>query len=353
MLICIIVSIVLLEVITWQVLLPLFHWSVALPCLLAGLIGFLLGLVGYFSGNFWDSLVFDRLYGINGKWLNTTKNPFYIFPVGSDLKRYRDRASHALRLTTGIYREAKKLAKQEESIWREIEQPLLLSKFARSFIWPCIGTVFILILVDISLLFFHVSPNFMLIAMVGVVIFCFGLTLFIPYFYLRIEHMIRLYEYIAELDREQYTVEKNKHGAKPNNKQKIPHEVSRHIDDLGERKLPFMLHQKIIEFLSSIPNAHDMNTQHALLHNAGLDTKLQEQIIFTTVPAQFFSLLVPTLSSYGRLEDGRNAIEAVLKAAENYVGQDRREYCDTLIQKLHKVSNLEEDSLPEPPVKQE
>jgi hypothetical protein len=100
------------------------------------------------------------------------------------------------------------------------------------------------------------------------------------------------------------------------------------------------LHKKIVEFLISIPNVHDSNTQRALIYSAGLDTQLQNQINFVGPPAQFFPLLVSILRSYGKLEDGRNALEAVLESAKSYVGQDRRDYCDTLIQELRVVSNL-------------
>ncbi len=116
----------------------------------------------------------------------------------------------------------------------------------------------------------------------------------------------------------------------------------RHIDGLGGQKPPFALHQKIIEFLTSLPNIHDSNTQRALIYNARLDTQLQNQINFAGPPAQFFQLLVPTLSSYGKLEDGRTALEAVLEAAKQNVGKDKREYCDTLIQELRAISNVQE-----------
>lgn len=98
--------------------------------------------------------------------------------------------------------------------------------------------------------------------------------------------------------------------------------------------LPVELNNKIVEFLKSLPNIHDSNSQRALLLGAGLDSGLHDQIYFSGPPAQFFQLLIPTLLSYGTLKDGRDALEAVLEVAKNSVGQDKQRECDTLIQEL-------------------
>jgi hypothetical protein len=47
-----------------------------------------------------------------------------------------------------------------------------------------------------------------------------------------------------------------------------------------------------------------------------------------------FQDLVPALVRYGKLEDGRDALAAILEAAQNYVGTEKRQYCETLIQKI-------------------
>jgi len=52
---------------------------------------------------------------------------------------------------------------------------------------------------------------------------------------------------------------------------------------------------------------------------------------------QFFQLLVSTLNKYGTLNDGRDALEAVLEAAKGSVGRDRRDDCESLIQQLQKL----------------
>ena len=99
-------------------------------------------------------------------------------------------------------------------------------------------------------------------------------------------------------------------------------------------ELPAELKNNIVEFLTSLPNIHDSSSQRAFILSAGLDSQLQHQINFSGPPAQSFQLLVSTLISYGKLKDGRDALEAVLEAAKNYVGQDKKDYCDILIQKL-------------------
>ena len=104
--------------------------------------------------------------------------------------------------------------------------------------------------------------------------------------------------------------------------------------------LSFTLTQKIAEFLISLPNIHDGNTQRALIYSAGLDARLQNQLCIAVPPAQFVQLLVSTLSDYGMLEDGRHALEAILEAAKQYVGRVHRVYCDELITELKEIGRL-------------
>ena len=101
------------------------------------------------------------------------------------------------------------------------------------------------------------------------------------------------------------------------------------------------LNKQIIEFLASLPNVHDNSGQQALILRAGLDPQLRQQIHFGGSPAQFFPLLVNTLLAYGKLDDEREALEAVLKAAKDAVGKDKKRYCDSLIQKIRATSKSE------------
>lgn len=91
------------------------------------------------------------------------------------------------------------------------------------------------------------------------------------------------------------------------------------------------LTQKIVNFIQSLPNINDISLQRALIYAAGLDRQLQEQIVFDE-PSHFSQLLVLSLSKYGKLADGRDALEAILETSKGYIGQDRKEYCDKLIQ---------------------
>lgn len=110
------------------------------------------------------------------------------------------------------------------------------------------------------------------------------------------------------------------------------------------RTLPFLLQEKIVRFLGSLPNSDDPQLQRALIYSAGLDKQLQHQINFANPSAQFFQLLVPILNDYGILEDGGNALEAVLCSVKDRIGQEGREHCEKLIDELHVLSSSEGES---------
>lgn len=99
-------------------------------------------------------------------------------------------------------------------------------------------------------------------------------------------------------------------------------------------KLPVTLHNRVTDFLNSLPNIDNGDGQRSLVYHAGLDAQLQNLIPFDKPAMQFIQLLVPTLLKYGKLDDKRYALEALLEAAKNYVGQDKREYCETLIEEI-------------------
>ena len=103
--------------------------------------------------------------------------------------------------------------------------------------------------------------------------------------------------------------------------------------------LPAELNKEIIDFLTSLPSIEGSDAQQTLINGASLDSQLQSQIKYPGSPAQFINLLVPQLIRYGELKDGRNALEAVLESARNSVGQDKKKYCDELLQKLHVASS--------------
>lgn len=47
----------------------------------AVVVGTVLALIGYLLGNFWDAVVFDPLYGPNGRWVGRSARPLGVFPL--------------------------------------------------------------------------------------------------------------------------------------------------------------------------------------------------------------------------------------------------------------------------------
>lgn len=108
-----------------------------------------------------------------------------------------------------------------------------------------------------------------------------------------------------------------------------------HVYTPAKPEIPAELHQKIVEFLTSLPNVHDSGMRRALI--AGLDTALQSTIDVHGAPDQFCQCLVETLSCHGMVDDEHYALDVVLESAKNRVGKKRQEYCDSLIQQLHGI----------------
>ena len=94
------------------------------------------------------------------------------------------------------------------------------------------------------------------------------------------------------------------------------------------------LRRNIISFLQSLPNISSEDGRLALIESAVLDEKLTAQIRFDQALALFCQRLVTTLIGYGSLQDGRDALEAVLDAAKGWVGFTRAEECDIFIAEL-------------------
>ncbi len=101
--------------------------------------------------------------------------------------------------------------------------------------------------------------------------------------------------------------------------------------------VPFALQQRIIEFLLTLPALNDSPARQAFLNSAGLDPQLQQRIRVADPPSQFFHLLVPMLSQYGTLEDGRHALQAVLETAQQYVGQEGAGISEQLLRELRNI----------------
>ena len=68
-------------------------------------------------------------------------------------------------------------------------------------------------------------------------------------------------------------------------------------------KLPVELQNRIIDFLVSLPNMHDSESQRSLIYRAGLDIQVQVHIPIGQAPFQFASSLVSILTNYGVMND--------------------------------------------------
>ncbi len=97
-----------------------------------------------------------------------------------------------------------------------------------------------------------------------------------------------------------------------------------------------ILENRIVTFFSDLPHIHDEQTRKALIFRASLDKELQDQISYSGTTDVFCSSLAATLMKYGTLQDGRDAIEAVLDAAKEQVGQEGKETGTSLIQEREK-----------------
>ncbi len=106
-------------------------------------------------------------------------------------------------------------------------------------------------------------------------------------------------------------------------------------ENIQTQELPFVLSQRIMALLSSIPTLYDSPGQQSFVNKICLDSGLRKLINFGVPCDQFVSDLVSKTYSYGTLHDGRNALEAVMETAKGYVGQEGHAECSRIIQELH------------------
>ncbi|MGD0266842.1 MAG: hypothetical protein ABSD47_18090 [Candidatus Methylomirabilota bacterium] len=164
-------------------------------------IGLLLGLLGYFAGDVWDRVFFEAYYGPQGTWLDAARRPLLVFPAGSALQRHRSQAAHALPRPPdrgeGIYREAVKVARRQVERWERIEHPLLLARFVRGFLWPCLCVAFLAACAAAICRLFGAATEAPRLLAAGGGCLVLGLVLLVPYSHLRVEHMTRLYQDVS------------------------------------------------------------------------------------------------------------------------------------------------------------
>jgi hypothetical protein len=98
---------------------------------------------------------------------------------------------------------------------------------------------------------------------------------------------------------------------------------------------PAALQHKIVEFLRALPDIALPERQQALIKAARLDSNLQWQISVGKSPQEFSLMLVTTLKAYGCLADGRDPVEAILKASKSLIPEQQQADCDRLIALLN------------------
>lgn len=106
--------------------------------------------------------------------------------------------------------------------------------------------------------------------------------------------------------------------------------------------LPVELNSRIVAVFAEIPNISLANTQQALVQSAGFESELRDQISIGIPAKEFAQLLTTTLTQYGTLSDGRNALVAALEAARCYFGQEGQAKCDDLIRAVQSFAPIEE-----------
>jgi len=136
--------IALIEVVYSSLSVPTMSIDLPAQQVIIVVIGMLFGIITYAAGNFWDRAVFNRLYGLSGTRIDKPATSF--FPSGSDLKHYRGKAIESIQPAgsdgIGIYRDSKNIVETHPDVWKTVEEPIVLSKIARSFIWPAVLTAF-------------------------------------------------------------------------------------------------------------------------------------------------------------------------------------------------------------------
>ncbi|MBD3305168.1 TIR domain-containing protein [candidate division KSB3 bacterium] len=96
-------------------------------------------------------------------------------------------------------------------------------------------------------------------------------------------------------------------------------------------QIPRPLQHTITKFLMELPGLHDAESQRAFILSAGFDPALEAQIHVGLPTAQFVPLLLGTALRYGKLQDGRWAVQAALEAAQDRVGSEKQRQCERLI----------------------
>jgi hypothetical protein len=105
--------------------------------------------------------------------------------------------------------------------------------------------------------------------------------------------------------------------------------------------------KKAAKFLLSLPTMpHSSGERKAFVHFAGLPTSIVQRIDFEGSATVFVASLLDLLWNYGQLPDRRHALETVLEAAREYVGVDRQQEINSLLEELRTCLRQESTTRP-------
>ena len=90
----------------------------------------------------------------------------------------------------------------------------------------------------------------------------------------------------------------------------------------------------IAQFFATLPHINEhLNTRKALIYRMNPDDELVRRIEFAGDTRSFCRKLTRVLTTYGKLQDGRDALDAVLEALEGNIDQEKQAECDRLRQR--------------------
>lgn len=99
------------------------------------------------------------------------------------------------------------------------------------------------------------------------------------------------------------------------------------------------INDKICEAFNDIPILNTQEGRNTLLVRAGLDVQLRSQIKTEGAVATFLPGAINILSQYGIMQDGRDALTALLEAARDYVGTGSRNLIEQIIKEWAEIKN--------------
>jgi len=152
--------------------------------LLQSLLAVIIGAILFTCGSVWDGWLFEPLYRAGsdkkkpGLLLARERRAFGVLPAGKKLENWRSKARAALNNPDELYDEAEYRVRHSPFVL-DVQGPLVLSKLARSFVWPGLALAGSLAL----------RGEYILAGLfVGV-----AFAALVPFLEFRVKHMVRLY----------------------------------------------------------------------------------------------------------------------------------------------------------------